>query len=113
MAAIFIASMANSDLPRDVVAATAITGSLLSGLGHHSKNCAMMSQMGVPVGAAGNSGVTAAVLATFVESCRASTSTGAKARGATVLAHRLRFYLTLHERADALEGRARFRKTWR
>jgi uncharacterized membrane protein len=32
MAAIFNASMANSDLPRDVVAATAITGSLLSGL---------------------------------------------------------------------------------
>src|SRR5215831_9438970 len=32
MAAIFIASMANSDVPRDVVAATAITGSLLSGL---------------------------------------------------------------------------------
>jgi len=32
MAAIFIASMANSDLPRDVVAATAITGSLLSGV---------------------------------------------------------------------------------
>jgi hypothetical protein len=36
MAAIFIASMANSDLPRDVVAATAITGSLLSGLGREA-----------------------------------------------------------------------------
>ena len=33
MAAIFIASMANNDLPRDVVAATAMTGSLRSGFG--------------------------------------------------------------------------------
>jgi uncharacterized membrane protein len=32
MAAIFIASMTNVDLPRGVLAATAITGSLLSGL---------------------------------------------------------------------------------
>jgi len=36
MAAIFIASMANNDLPRDVVAATAMTGSLLSGLGREA-----------------------------------------------------------------------------
>src|SRR5262249_20703744 len=36
MAAIFIASMANDDLPRDVVAATAMTGSLLSGLGREA-----------------------------------------------------------------------------
>ena len=34
----------------------------------------------------------------------------AKARGATVLAHRLRLYLALHEGADALDGRSRFRK---
>jgi hypothetical protein len=32
MAAIFIASMTTVDLPRGVLAATAITGSLLSGL---------------------------------------------------------------------------------
>jgi hypothetical protein len=37
MAAIFIASMANNDLPRDVVAATAMTGSLLSGLGREAR----------------------------------------------------------------------------
>src|SRR5215813_10797613 len=36
MAAIFIASIANNDLPRDVVAATAMTGSLLSGLGREA-----------------------------------------------------------------------------
>jgi hypothetical protein len=34
----------------------------------------------------------------------------AKARGATVLAHRLRLYLALYEGADALDGRSRFRK---
>src|SRR5215831_19033103 len=36
MAAIFIASMANNDLPRNVVAAMAMTGSLLSGLGREA-----------------------------------------------------------------------------
>src|SRR5262249_14027800 len=36
MVAIFIASMANNDLPRDVVAATAMTGSLLSGFGRET-----------------------------------------------------------------------------
>src|SRR5262245_30307572 len=34
----------------------------------------------------------------------------AKAKGATVLAHRLRLYLALHEGASALNGRWRFRK---
>src|SRR5215471_13724917 len=34
----------------------------------------------------------------------------AKAKGATVLAHRLRLYLALHEGADPLDGRSRFRK---
>jgi len=34
----------------------------------------------------------------------------AKAKGATVLAHRLRLYLALHEGADALDGRSRFGK---
>jgi len=34
----------------------------------------------------------------------------AKAKGATVLAHRLWLYLALHEGADALNGRSRFRK---
>src|SRR5262249_22030317 len=34
----------------------------------------------------------------------------AKDQGATVLAHRLRLYLALHEGADALDGRSRFRK---
>ena len=34
----------------------------------------------------------------------------AKAKGATVLAHRLWLYLALHEGADALDGRSRFRK---
>ena len=36
MAAIFIASMANNDLPRNVVAATAMTGSLRSGFGREA-----------------------------------------------------------------------------
>ena len=34
----------------------------------------------------------------------------AKAKGATVLAHRLRLYLALHKGADAPDGRPRFRK---
>lgn len=47
----------------------------------------------------------------FVRSCRARRASAPRqGQGRNRLAHRLRLYLALHEGADALDGRSRFRK---
>src|SRR5262249_6999414 len=57
-----------------------------------------------------NSGLTQGVPAWPWQAERETDLRRAKAKGATVLAHRLRLYFALHKGADALDGRSRFRK---